>query len=85
MRQPRLIARPFPKRKTVAVVLASLLLSGVVATQSLQAQTLRALHAFRGPDGEAPAGRKDQSRHSTPKSLGRQEWYDGLRSKRGNL
>jgi uncharacterized repeat protein (TIGR03803 family) len=54
MRQPRLITRPFPKRRTVAVVLASLLMSAVVATQSMQAQTLRTLHAFHGPDGETP-------------------------------
>jgi len=43
-----------PTLTTAALVFASLLMSAVVATQSLQAQTLRALHAFRGPDGEFP-------------------------------
>jgi|HubBroStandDraft_1064217.scaffolds.fasta_scaffold61049_2 uncharacterized repeat protein (TIGR03803 family) len=52
MRQSRSITKPSPKL-TTALMLACLLMAAV-ATQPLQAQTLRLLHSFKGPEGEFP-------------------------------
>jgi len=54
MRHPRWIKRPPKKLTAAASVLATLLMTAVVATQFLQAQTLRTLHAFKGPEGSYP-------------------------------
>jgi uncharacterized repeat protein (TIGR03803 family) len=43
-----------PRLTTAALVLASLLMSVVVATQSTQAQTFTTIYAFNGNDGRQP-------------------------------
>jgi uncharacterized repeat protein (TIGR03803 family) len=48
------IARLCLRLTTAALVLATLLISVIFATQCMQAQTLHTLHAFRGPDGGYP-------------------------------
>src|SRR5271163_2543415 len=50
------ITRLVPRLTTVTLVLSSLLVLAVVATQPAQAQTLHTLHAFRGTDGGYPWG-----------------------------
>jgi uncharacterized repeat protein (TIGR03803 family) len=54
MPHPRWIERPPKKLTAAARVLATLLMTAVVATPSMQAQTFRALYSFNSTDGGYP-------------------------------